>query len=184
MGKEEKDIYRQMLLAQTYSCAQQKVQVKASGQASRYRRAGGRQRCTRQRVWGRGTWCNQRRAAWLISQEAFISHHPFTYNKLFFGPSQCQDTTKIPRMTVKIRWRKEHSSEYPGAASGWEMLLHQTDNLLSGKQLLFCHTRIFKGGVMLQRQSPLPRAEHRFCFLGKATLSLDGARLLLRPHPN
>lgn len=62
---------------------------------------------------------------------------------------------------------------------------HQTsDNLLSGKQLLFCHARVFMASVMLPWHSLLPRAEHRFCFPGKATRSLDGARLLLGHRPN
>lgn len=69
--------------------------------------------------------------------------------------------------------------------SGWQSLRHQTsDNLLSGKQLLFCHTRIFMAGVMLQWQSPLPGAEHCFCFPGKSVLIMDGVRLLLGPRPS
>lgn len=107
---------------------------------------------------GQREQCNQSRATWLVSQETFISHHPFMYNKLVFGCSLYQDTTtKTPGMTAKIRWKKEHSSEYPGAASGQEMLQYQTsDKLLSGKQPSFCHARVFTAGTMLQQQSLLP----------------------------
>lgn len=119
-----------------------------------------------------------------LARKTFPSHHPLVYYTPFFGPSWYQNnTTKTPETPAKIRWRKEQSWEHPGAASGWGKLQQQTsDNLLSGKQLLFCHARAGTAGMMLQQQSPLLRAQHHFCFSGKAELSPDGAKMLLRPH--
>lgn len=119
-----------------------------------------------------------------LAQKTFLSHHPLVYYTVFSGPLRQQNnTTKTTGTPAKIRRRKEPSSEHPGA-SGWEKLQQQTsDSLLSGKELLFCHARVVTAGEMLQQQHPLLKAQHHFCFPGKAELSPDGARLLLRPHP-
>lgn len=105
-----------------------------------------------------------------LGSKAIIFSSPTHILYTFFGPLWCQNnTTKTLGTPAKIRWRKEQSLEHPGAASGWEKLQQQTsDNLLSGKQLLFCLTRVVTAGEMLQQESPLLRGHHLFCFTGKA----------------